>query len=168
MAEDAKRIRQIRIWLGLFVLALFASGLTAFPLVWETRLLADWFGEGTRAAAVFPKLAWWLSHVYTGLDASYRSYPFLGYGTDWLTFAHLVIAIAFWGPIKDPVKNLWVVEFGIIACVLVIPLALICGPIRDIPWFWRLIDCSFGIFGLIPLVIARGMIRGLTAGGGER
>ncbi len=163
MLERAKSVRRIRLWLGLFVVALAASGLTAFPLVWETRLLADWFGEGTRTAAVFPKLAWWLSYVHAGLDASYGSYPFLGYGTDWLAFAHLVIAIAFWGPIKDPVKNLWVVDFGIIACVLVIPLALICGPIRGIPWFWRLIDCSFGIFGLIPLVIVHRMIRRLTA-----
>jgi hypothetical protein len=62
------------------------------------------------------------------------------------------------GPIKDPVKNVWVVEFGMIACVLVIPLALICGPLRGVPWFWRLIDCSFGVFGLVPLEIARRMI----------
>ncbi len=158
MSERATAIRWIRLWLGLFVAALVLSGLTAFPLVWETRLLAEWFGEGTRTATMFPKLAWWLSHVHAGLDASYGSYPFLGYGTDWLAFAHLVIAIAFWGPIKDPVKNAWVVEFGMIACVLVIPLALICGPMRGIPWFWRLIDCSFGVFGLVPLGIARRMI----------
>ena len=29
-----------------------------------------------------------------------------------------------------------------IACFALIPLALICGPIRGIPWFWRVIDCS--------------------------
>jgi hypothetical protein len=74
----------------------------------------------------------------------------------------LVIAVAFWGPIKAPVKNIWVVEFGIIACLLVILLALVCGPIRGIPFYWRLIDCSFGVFGLIPLVIARKMILGLA------
>jgi hypothetical protein len=73
-----------------------------------------------------------------------------------------VIAIAFLGPLKDPVKNIWVVEFGMIACVLVIPLALICGAIRDIPLYWRLIDCSFGVFGLIPLVMVWRMIRGLA------
>jgi hypothetical protein len=59
----------------------------------------------------------------------------LAYGTDWLAFAHLVIAIAFLGPLKDPVRNIWVVEFGMIACLLVIPLALICGPIRGIPFY---------------------------------
>ena len=160
-----KAIRRIRTLLIFFVTALVASGLTAFPLAWETRLLAAWFGEGSRIAAVFPDLAWWLSHVHKGIDASYGGYPFLAYGTDWLAFAHLVIAIAFWGPLKDPVKNIWVVEFGMIACMLVIPLALVCGAIRGIPWFWRLIDCSFGVFGLIVLVIVRRMIRGIATDG---
>ena len=100
-----------------------------------------------------------------GLEASGRDYPFLAYGTDWLAFAHLVIAIAFLGPIKDPVKNIWVVEFGMIACVLVIPLAIVCGQIRGIPWWWRLIDCTFGVFGLVPLALARQMIRDRLLGG---
>jgi hypothetical protein len=161
MLERTIAIRRIRLLLGFFVVALILSGLTAFPLVWETRLLAAWFGEGTRTASTFPALASWLSQVHTKLDASYGTYPFLAYGTDWLAFAHIVIAVVFWGPIKDPVRNVWVVEFGMIACLLVIPLALICGPIRGIPMFWRLIDCSFGVFGLIPLAIVRRMIRGI-------
>jgi hypothetical protein len=100
------------------------------------------------------------------VEASGRDYPFLAYGTDWLGFAHLAIAVAFWGPIKAPVRNVWVVEFGIIACLLVIPLALVCGPIRGIPFYWRLIDCSFGVFGLIPLVIARKMILEIARNAG--
>ena len=67
--------------------------------------------------------------------------------------------MAFWGPLKNPVKNIWVVEFGMIACVLVVPLALICGPMRGIPFFWRLLDCSFGVFGIIPLWLCRNTIR---------
>ncbi len=67
----------------------------------------------------------------------------------------IVIAVAFVGPLRDPVRNLWVVEFGMIACVLVVPLALICGPLRGIPFFWRLIDCSFGVLGIIPLWLCR-------------
>jgi hypothetical protein len=43
--------------------------------------------------------------------------------------------------------------------VLVIPLALICGPIRGIPFWWRMIDCSFGIFCLPPLLFALWKIR---------
>jgi hypothetical protein len=47
------------------------------------------------------------------------------------------------------------VTFGIIACLGVIPLALIAGAIRQIPFYWRLIDCSFGILGIIPLMLVR-------------
>ncbi len=160
-AEDQRRLRWIRLLLGLFVAGLVLSGLTAFPLAWELRLLTSWFGQRTMIGTAFPGLAYWFSYVQKGLETADRDYPFLAYGTDWLAFAHLVIAIAFVGPLKNPVKNIWVVEFGIIACLLVIPLALICGPIRGIPFYWRLIDCSFGVIGLIPLVIARRMILSL-------
>ena len=159
--QDTRRLRCIRLLLGLFVVALVLSGLTAFPLPWELRLLTSWFGEGTTVAATFPGLASWLSYVHEGLETAGREYPFLAYGTDWLAFAHFVIAIAFWGPLKDPVRNVWVVEFGMIACVLVIPLALICGPIRGIPFYWQLLDCSFGVLGLIPLAIVRRLILSL-------
>jgi len=73
-----------------------------------------------------------------------------------------VIAIAFWGPFKDPVRNVWVVQFGMISCVAVVPLALIAGPIRGIPWGWQLIDISFGVIGIIPLLFAYANIRKLT------
>ncbi len=156
--QSARRLLNIRLVLSLFVIALVASGLTAFPLCWELRLLTSWFGEGTAAGAALPGLAYWLSHVREALEITAREYPFLAYGTDWLAFAHIVIAVAFLGPLKDPVENIWVVEFGMIACLLVIPLALICGPIRGIPIYWQLLDCSFGVVGLIPLVIVRRMI----------
>jgi hypothetical protein len=34
---------------------------------------------------------------------------------------------------------------------MVFPLAFIAGAVRGIPMYWRLIDCSFGVAGLIPL-----------------
>jgi hypothetical protein len=40
-------------------------------------------------------------------------------------------------------------------------LALIAGPVRGIPFYWRMIDCSFGIFGTIPLWLCLGDIRRL-------
>ncbi len=67
--DSTKTIQRIRVLLALFVTALVLSGLTAFPLAWETRLLAQWFGEGTPVAGMFPALAWWLSHVHEGLAA---------------------------------------------------------------------------------------------------
>jgi hypothetical protein len=46
-----------------------------------------------------------------------------------------------------------------IACVLVVPYALIFGAIREIPMFWRIIDCSFGVFGFLPLWYCRVLAR---------
>jgi len=156
--QAERRLRYVRLLLGFFVAALVLSGLSAFPLTWELRVLTAWFGEGTAVGTAFPGLAHWLGYVREGLETSARDYPFLAYGTDWLAFAHLVIAVAFIGPLRDPVRNVWVVEFGMIACLMVIPLALICGPIRGIPLWWQLLDCSFGVFGLIPLAVARKLI----------
>ena len=151
--------KRIKILLWLFVIALLLSGITAFPLQWEINILKNTIGPGTFVDDLWPALANWIGFIHQGLTETHQQYPFIAYGTDWLAFAHIVIAIAFWGPIKDPVKNVWVVEFGMIACVLVIPLALIAGPIRGIPLFWRLIDCSFGVFGFIPLWLARVYIQ---------
>ena len=75
-----------------------------------------------------------------------------------MAFGHIAIAIVFMGAFKDPVKNVGVINFGMIACILVIPWALIFGSIHSIPFFWRLIDCSFGVVGIIPLWICRNMI----------
>ncbi len=125
---NLQRLRCVRLLLSLFIVALVLSGLTAFPLVWELRVLTSWFGEGTTIGAAIPGLAHWLTYVREGLETTGREYPFLAYGTDWLAFAHIVIAIAFVGPLVNPVKNIWVVEFGMIACVLVIPLGVDLRP----------------------------------------
>lgn len=148
-------LRKVRYLLGFFVIALTVSGLTAIPLKLEVSTLQALIGEGTFMASIWPGLSRWVSFVHRGLTESYDKYPFIAYGTDWLAFGHFVIAIAFLGALRDPVRNLWVIEFGMIACVLVIPMALIFGPIRGIPLLWRLIDTSFGIFGIIPLWISR-------------
>jgi hypothetical protein len=57
----------------------------------------------------------WVTRVDEALRATNANYPFLAYGTDWLAFAPLVIAIVFIGPFFDPVRNKWVVTFGLIA-----------------------------------------------------
>lgn len=155
--------RQVRYLLALFIIALVISGLTAVPLKWESDILQNTIGEETWMERVWPAMAHWISFVHQGITEMHQEYPFIFYGTDWLAFAHIVIAVAFWGALRDPVKNLWVVEFGMIACVLVIPTAMICGPVRGIPFFWRLLDCSFGVFGIIPLWISRNRVKRIIA-----
>lgn len=151
--ERATLERRVRAWLALFVVCLLLSGLTAFPLVHEVRWVDGMHLPGA--------LGEWIGRVREGLDATDAKYPFIMYGTDWLAFAHLVIAVAFYGVHRDPVRNIWVVEFAMIACVGVVPLALICVPIRHIPYWWTLIDMSFGVFGIIPLYLLRRMIKRL-------
>jgi hypothetical protein len=153
---------RIRLWLILFIVGLVLSGLTAFPLERETAFLNQVFGvTSVSPSTPEPDLHTWLRRVHEALIATNRTYPFLAYGTDWLAFAHLVLAIAFIGPLRDPVRNRWVLTFGVIACAGVIPLALIAGPIRGIPLDWRLIDCSFGVFGAIPLLLYLHYVRKL-------
>jgi hypothetical protein len=163
MKHDAILRKRIRILIVGFIIGLVLSGITAFPLRWETELLAKWFGA---TSASMPEnttgLLHWLVTVRNGLADTYSRHPYIAYGTDWLAFGHIIIALAFIGPLRDPVRNIWVIEFGMIACVLVIPLALICGPIRGIPFYWRLIDCSFGVVGIVPLWVCRRYISRLA------
>jgi len=63
------------------------------------------------------------------------------------------------------VRNRWLFDFGLIACALVIPYALIFGGLRGIPMYWRLIDCSFGVFGAVPLWLCRRDALALERGG---
>jgi hypothetical protein len=43
------------------------------------------------------------------------------------------------------------IHTGIVVYFGVFALALICGPIRGVPFYWQLIDCSFGLFALYPV-----------------
>lgn len=147
--------RRIRILLWIFIVGLVISGVTALPLETEMNILTRWVGGDSG-------LAHWFLKVRDALVATNAQYPFIAYGTDWLAFAHIVIAVAFIGPLRDPVKNIWVIEFGMIACALVVPFALVMGGVRGIPFGWRLIDCSFGVLGIIPLWLCRRQIQKLA------
>lgn len=148
-------LRRIRLILGCFTVALLFSGLTAIPLRWELALLDKLAGVTSAINSMWPSLARWISIVRGGLDATYTAFPFMAYGTDWLAFGHVVIAITFLGPIRDPVRNIWVIDVGIIACSILVPYAILLGPVRGIPPFWTLVDSMFGLLGIIPLLVAR-------------
>ena len=152
----------IRGWTLFYILSLVFWGVTAFPLQWEVGILCKLLSiSPDLAPETYSGLRYWISMVYHGVSQTNEQYPFLAYGTDWLAFSHIVIAVAFIGVYAHPVRNIWVVYFGMIACAGVIPLALIAGAIREIPFYWQLIDCSFGIFGMIPLLLIHKYIRRL-------
>jgi hypothetical protein len=149
-------LRRIRWLTALFMLGLVFSGVTAIPLATELKWLVEWFGlEGQTSATATGETSRWLLHIHESLVTTRAAHPQLFYGTDWLAFGHIVIAIAFIGAWRDPVRNRWLFDFGLIACALVIPWALIFGAVRGIPLWWRLIDCSFGLLGALPLWLCR-------------
>ena len=133
-----------RIALGIFIVGLILSGISALPLQRELSVLNHWLGP--RA-----ELGDFISYVHAGIVETYSRFPFFGYATDWLAFGHFVIAAFFLLPFANPIKYRAILNVGLAACAGVIILALICGPIRGIPFVWTLIDCSFGIIGAIPL-----------------
>lgn len=152
-------MRAIRAWLLIFVVGLVLSGVTVFPLAAEMRLLSEVLHSGPAPDG----LVVWVDRIRDGLVVTGANHPFIAYGTDWLAFAHLVIAMAFWGPWRDPARNIWVIEWGMLCCVAVIPLALIAGPIRQLPFWWTVLDVSFGVLGIVPLIVVRRLIKRLPA-----
>lgn len=137
-----------------FMIMLALSGITAFPVYTELTL-AKQYGlmDGTGFIAT------WLKQVYDGVKDVQQRWPFLFYGYDWLAFAHLIIAALFYGVYKNPVRNKFIIQWGMFCCVAILPLAFICGPVRGIPLKHILIDCSFGVIGIIPLLICNRYIK---------
>jgi hypothetical protein len=161
-------LTKYRIALSLFIVGLVLSGITAFPLAWELRVVTHAFGiDSSVPMAMHTGVSFRLATVDRGLHETYAVYPWIAYGTDWLAFAHVAIAVYFFGPLISPLRNEWVIYAGLIGCLLVLPLAIICGPLRGIPFYWRLIDCSFGVLGAIPLLYCLHLTRLMKASPGE-
>jgi hypothetical protein len=149
MNREEQLLRRIRALTALIIAGLVVSGATAIPLEAELELLANWWGPSSGATGE------WIARVQTALRETNAKHPFIAYGTDWLAFAHFVIAIAFVGAWRDPARNRWLFDFGLIASALVVPYALVFGAWRGIPVWWRLIDCSFGVLCAVPLWLCR-------------
>lgn len=146
---NARLLWRVRWAVGVFIFGLIISGATAMPLDMEVRWLSGWQGPGAQ----------WIARVREGLEATGRLYPFMAYGTDWLAFGHFAIAIIYIGAWREPVRNRWLFDAGLILCALVVVYAMVCGQVREIPLGWRLLDCSFGVFGAVPLWLGRKWVR---------
>ena len=153
--KHKKQLLSIKKLLLLFIVCLFLSGLTAIPVQPQLNAVLGVLNKESYLHQFF-------SNILTGYSNTAEQYPFLLYGYDWLAFAHFVLAILFIGPYRNPVQNIWVIEFGLIACVLVLPFAFIMGHLRGLPFWWRLCDCSFGVVGFSLLWITRKKILTLT------
>lgn len=146
-------LNRIRTALLAFVVLLVLSGITAFPVQTELNFMANHINW-------FPSLFHdWILKVNASINSVAETQPYLLYGYDWLAFAHIVIAMFFYGVYKDPIRNAWVLKVGMVACIGVFILAFCAAPIREIPIAWTLIDCSFGFFGIITLGVIQRMIN---------
>ena len=126
-SHDSRKsdLQTIRIVLVLFIAALVASGITAFPLLREMEWLASWRGvEAPTDLGSLNGMDRWIDIVRDGLRDAYGRYPWMAYGTDWLAFGHITIALFFVGPLIRPAEGRSTICAGIAACFLVIPLAL--------------------------------------------
>lgn len=131
-------LQHIRIATAIFMFLLILSGVTAFPLRQEMQWLHAHL-------EFFPGLLQsWIQHIEQAVQ---QTPEVILYGTDWLAFAHIIIALFFVPFYLQPKAYRLNLIIGMVACLLVFPLAFICGPIRGIPFFHQLIDCCFGIGG---------------------
>jgi hypothetical protein len=146
--------------LTIVALGLFLAGVTIWPAVWELRTLVALVWGDAAAAGTMHRF---LLDAIKALEATQKNYPFLLYAGDWLAFAHIVLAILFAGAVRDPVRNVWIVQCGLIMCALVPVLAAVCIPLRGLPWQWFCVDSAFAPVAAAPLWIALRDIRRAAA-----
>ena len=150
---ETKTLRSIRIWIVAFAVILALSGISAVPVEWELNLVLS--------LHLPTALTNWLTTILHAVQEVDAKYPFILYGNDWLAFGHVVIATAFIGAYRDPIRNKWIIDWAMLACIMIFPVAFAMGAYRGIPIYWRLIDCSFGVVGLLPLWHVRNLIHRL-------
>ncbi len=148
--------------LAIVAFGLLFFGVTVWPAVAELKFIVSvLWGECQPAGG----LHLFLTNVIEALQTVKNQYPFLLYGYDWLAFAHICLAILFAGAIRDPVRNKWIVQSGLIMCALVPVLAAVCIPIRGIPLGWFFVDLAFAPGAALPLWIALQNIRKIEQNG---
>ena len=148
-------------WLVLFFLGVLFGLHTVVFVEAETAFFVKYLGSGTAFSEKLPFISSWIDTLYVSVSNTYETYPVIAYCMDWLSYACVVFAIFMIGAIRQPVKNVWIVQVYLIACLLAAVLPFVAGPFRDIPIFWRFIDGSFGIIGFLILLPAYRLIKKL-------
>ncbi len=155
--EETRLRKKIKAAIVITIIGLLLNGISAIPLKTELNILLS------KPDALPTFLRDWWQYVNKGLTETNDKYPFMRYGFDWLAFAHLLIAIAFIGPLKDPVKNEWIVTWGMIASILCVLIALAWERLRGIPFWWSCIDAVIAIVAFILLWLCNSWIKKLKS-----
>jgi len=149
--HSMRLLSRIRGWTWFLIVGLALSGLTAIPIQSEVALGRALLGDDMSLGGRLPvDVVAWLRTLDDGIGLTSRRAPFMFYGTDWLAFGHLMIALVFVGALGDPVRNRWVYRFGMMASVLVPVWAAVFGHLRGIPIWCRFVDASFGVVAFFP------------------
>jgi hypothetical protein len=149
MNQEKKTLleRKIRMATWVTIIGLVINGLTALSLSRDLSVALSF-------KSLLPDSFYnWFVTVQAAVTDTKAHYAFMLYGYDWLGFAHLFIAIAFIGVLKDPIKNEWVVQFGMIVSALTVVIALLFERLRDIPFTWSMVDVVIGIGAFIILYL---------------
>lgn len=154
-------LRKIRFILILFFLGILFGLHTVVFVEIETAFFVKHLGRDTLTGEKLPMVSAWIEQLHYDITESYKAYPVMAYCMDWLSYACVVFALFIIGAINDPVRNIWIIQVYMIACILAALLPFAAGPLRGIPVFWRCIDCSFGIIGFILLFYAYRLTRQL-------
>jgi hypothetical protein len=154
---ESRLRRKIKTAIIIIIIGLLLNGISAVPLQKELNILLS-------NPDVLPGFLrnWW-TYVHEGVSSTTTNYPFMRYGFDWLAFAHLLIAIVFIGPLKDPLKNEWIIIWGMIVSALSILMALCGERLRAIPFWWSCIDAAIAILSFIILWLCYKWIQQLKA-----
>jgi len=149
-------MKKIRTYTALLMAGLVIAGVPAFFIPWGVDLIVNhsplpkWINQTA-----------WLNYVLNGVIQIDKSYDFIWYGMDWMAFAHLLFAILFYGLYKDPIRNKWLVSFGLVACVAIAPIALGFGHLRGIPLIWQFLDMAFGVIAGALLLRIKSLIQSI-------
>ena len=124
-------------------------------IVW----INETFGTQSSFGQSLPAVGQWIEVLELSITDTYDKYPAIAYCMDYLALSQLVIAIFIAGAIKDPARNIWIINASLMSCIIMIPFAYLSGHFRGIPSFWVTVDSSFAIAGIIPLLIAKHYIN---------
>ena len=156
-AHENQLRKKIKVAIVLTIIGLLFNGISAVPLRTELSILLS------KPNALPKFLADWWTYVNQGVNETSDNYNFMRYGFDWLAFAHMLIAIAFFGPLKDPIKNEWVIKWGMIASGLSVLMALGWERLRAIPMWWSFIDAGIALVAFLILWLCSRWVQELKA-----
>ncbi len=156
--KSAGLLTRIRLCLALLMAGLLFSSLPGFfPLngtKWILGLLArtSHFGDGT------PLFTWFLG-TRQALMATSLTARFLFYATNRDGLSRILFALLFLGPYRDPVRNRWVINFGLLSCAALVLFAFVAGEIQGMPFLWRCADAAFALLCALPLLLCKHYIH---------